>query len=406
VRLDGTEIVGYAAPIAMSVRARHVITEMGLCNALGNATAEVWRAVVRGERQVSTPAFELPFVTVCGAVSDKLAPVPAAYVDFDTRLARLALCALEPMLPAIEKTRARLGAERIGVVMGTSTGGLDATEAAYRRFRAKGERTPDFSLRRAHSFDALPQLLASLCSLEGPRYAISTACTSSAKALASATRLIDAGVCDAVLVGGADVLCETTLRGFQTLGVLSETGSRPFSAERTGIHIGEGAAFLLVERNGEGPLHVLSVGETSDAHSMSAPHPEGLGAARAIEVALERAGLSPSAIGYVNAHGTGTDQNDATESQAIRATLGARVPVSSTKGLTGHLLGACGATEAIFAGLAIIHGALPMSAGAEPVDPNLGIHVLTRSVEAQIRHALSTSFAFGGSNAAVILGAA
>ncbi len=397
--------MGYAAPIGMSVRPRHVITQMGLCNALGNATAEVWRAVVRGERNVSAPTFELPFETVVGAVSGPLAPVPAEYLGFDTRLAQLALCALEPMLNAVAKTRSRVGAERIGVLVGTSTGGLDATEATYRRFRATGQYTPAFSLRRTHAFDALPLLLATRCGLEGPRYAISTACTSSAKALASATRLIDAGVCDAVLVGGADVLCETTLRGFHALGVLSESGARPFSSERTGIHIGEGAAFLLVERNGEGPLHVLSVGETSDAHSMSAPHPEGLGAARAIQLALEQAGLSPSAIGYVNAHGTGTTQNDSTESRAIRATLGAEVPVSSTKGLTGHLLGACGATEAIFAGLAIMHGTLPMSAGATPIDPDLGIHVLTQSTATPIRHALSTSFAFGGSNAAVILGA-
>jgi len=398
--------VGYVAPIAMSVRAHHVITGMGLCNALGNANAEVWRAVARGERRVSAPPFELPFLTVCGAVDGPLPPLPSGYAEYDTRLARLALCALEPMLPGIARARARYGAERMGVLVGTSTGGLDATEAAYRQFRTMGERTPGFSLRYAHAFDALPQCLARLCGLDGPRYAISTACTSSAKALASAMRLIDADVCDAVLVGGADVLCETTLRGFHTLGVLSETGARPFSTQRAGIHIGEGAAFLLVEKNGEGPLRVLSVGETSDAHSMSAPHPEGLGAMRAIQAALEQAGLAPDAIDYVNAHGTGTDQNDSTESMAILTSLGAQVPVSSTKGLTGHLLGACGATEAIITGLAIIHGVLPMSAGAEPVDPELGIRVLTQTQEASIRTAMSTSFAFGGSNGAVLLGAA
>ncbi len=389
----------------MQARAQHIITAMGLCNALGDSTDEVWRAACRGERPLTAPLFELPFQTMCGAVAGPMTALPAAQQAYDTRLARIALQALDPLLPTLDKLRGRVGNERIGVVIGTSTGGLDATEPAYRHYRNHGTRAPDFSLRRAHAFDALSQLIAELCALRGPRYAISTACTSSAKAIASATRLIDAGHCDAVLVGGADSLCETTLRGFQTLGVLSEAGSRPFSSQRTGIHIGEGAAFLLIERNGIGPVRVLGVGETSDAHSMSAPHPEGLGAARAIRAALVQAELSPEDVDYVNAHGTGTDQNDTTESMAIRATLGSQVAVSSTKGSTGHLLGTAGATEAAFAALAITHGVLPPSAGAEPVDSTLGIAVITQAVEQRTRVALSNSFAFGGSNAAVLLGA-
>ncbi len=388
----------------MQGKAQHVITAMGLCNALGDSTDEVWRAACRGDRPVSAPPFELPFQTVSGAVRDLFTPLPAAYHAYDTRLTRIALRALEPMLPQLARLRARMGAERIGVVLGTSTGGLDATEPAYRQFRSSGTRAPGFSLRRAHAFDALTQLVVELCDLRGPRYAISTACTSSAKAIASAMRLIDAGYCDAVLVGGADSLCETTLRGFQTLGVLSETGSRPFSSARTGIHIGEGAAFLLIQGNGEAPVRVLSVGETSDAHSMSAPHPEGLGAARAIRAALSQAQLGADEVGYVNAHGTGTEQNDTTESMAINATLGSSVPVSSTKGATGHLLGAAGATEVALSSLTIMHGMLPINAGADPVDPALDIHVLTRSVEQRVQVALSNSFAFGGSNTAVLVG--
>ncbi len=389
----------------MPARAPHIITAMGLCNALGDSTSEVWRALRLGERRLTVPPFELPFQTLCGVVREPLVPLPARYAAYDTRLARLSLRALEQVLPAVTRVRNRVGADRVGVVLGTSTGGLHATERAYRKRGDHDPHATPFSLRRAHAFDALSELVADLCQLRGPRYAISTACTSSAKALASAQRLIAADVCDAVLVGGADSLCETTLRGFHALGVLATAGSNPFSAQRTGMHIGEGAALVLLEKNGDGPLRVRSVGETSDAHSMSAPHPEGWGAIRAITAALGQAGIDASEVGYINAHGTGTDQNDIIESVAIRATLGSQTPVSSTKGMTGHLLGAAGATEAVLAGLAIIHGVLPPSAGAEPVDASLGIHILRGPLERRIDVALSTSFAFGGSNTAVLLSA-
>jgi 3-oxoacyl-[acyl-carrier-protein] synthase-1 len=216
---------------------------------------------------------------------------------------------------------------------------------------------------------------------------------------------MDSGLCDAVLVIGADALCETTLRGFHALSVLSAQPARPFSRERDGIHIGEAAACLLLERQGDGPAAIAGVGETSDAHTMSAPHPEGHGAAAAMRMAIARAGLSARDIDYVNAHGTGTQQNDAAESLAIASVLPAQVPVSSTKGLTGHTLGACGALEVVITVLAMQRGVLPVSVGAAPLDESLHVRVVSEPGRARIRHALSNSFAFGGSNAALVMSA-
>ncbi len=376
---------------------------MGLSNALGDGVQAVWKGLMRGEPRVEAPPFELPFATVCGSLIGPLDPLPPAYRAYDTRLARIAMRPLAELQGAVARARARYGRERIAVLVGTSTGGLDSTEPAYRHYRETGQRMAGFSLRNSHSFDALGRYLRELLALSGPVYAISTACTASAKALACARRLLRSGACDAVLVAGVDALCETTLRGFHGLSVLSERPARPFSAERNGIHIGEAAAMLLLENDGEGPAVLAGVGESSDAHSMSAPHPEGLGAALAMREALRDAGLEPAAIDYVNAHGTGTAQNDAAEATALHQVVGGRVPVASTKGLTGHTLGACGASEAAFAVLSIMHGGLPASAGAAPVDPSLPIHVLTQPAHTQVRAVLSNALAFGGNNVSLVV---
>ncbi|MFT3921062.1 MAG: beta-ketoacyl-ACP synthase [Myxococcales bacterium] len=389
----------------MLAERRHIITAMGLSNALGDSVDAVWTALLEGRPRTSPPPFELPFETVCGAVQGPLDALPAADREFDSRLARIVMRALPQVSAAVARARQRWGADRVAILVGTSTGGLDATELAHRHFRKTSTYAAGFNLRTAHAFDALNVLLARVLQLTGPSYAVSTACTSSVKAIASATRLLEANLCDAALVVGADALCETTVRGFHSLGVLSKQAARPFSSERDGIHIGEGAALLLVERHGEGPAYVASVGETSDAHSMSAPHPEGKGAAEAIQAALAKARLSPQQVDYVNAHGTGTEQNDQAESRAILSTLGSAVPVSSTKGLTGHTLGACGATEAAFCTLAIQHGFLPPSAGATPLDPGLGIHVVRAPARHKVKVVLSNAFAFGGSNTGLILAA-
>ena len=376
---------------------------MGVSSALGDSLEATWASVAAGVPVVRPPAFELPFPAVCGAVDGPLEPLAGRFARYDTRLARITLRALSQVMPAVERARSRFGRERVGVLVGTSTGGLDTTEPAYRARRATGQLPASYSLADTHAFDALARFAAERLDLTGPAYAISTACTSSAKAIASARRLIDAGLCDAVLTIGADSLCETTLRGFHALSVLSAQPARPFSRERDGIHIGEAAACLLLERDGEGPAVISGVGETSDAHTMSAPHPEGHGAAAAMRMAIARAGLSARDIDYVNAHGTGTEQNDSAESLAIASVLPTQVPVSSTKGLTGHTLGACGALEVVITVLAMQRGQLPVSVGASPRDESLQVRVVTEPTRASIRHALSNSFAFGGSNAALVI---
>ena len=339
---------------------------------------------------------------MCGVVVDP-APPPASLREHDSRALRIALMAMDEIRIPLEHAIAKNGRERIGLVLGTSTGGLDRTEIALEARETTGVLPPDYSFLSQHSFGGLLSALVRVAGTRGPAYVVSTACTSSAKAVAAALRLINAKVCDAVLVGGADALCHTTLHGFHSLGVLSSQACRPFSAERNGIHIGEGAAWLLLEREGDGPARVSSVGESSDAHSMSAPDPEGRGARLAIEAALAGAGIHASSIDFVNAHGTGTVKNDQAEALAIVDSLGADVPVSSTKGMTGHLLGAAGATEAVLTIAAIERGVIPPSVGAEPFDASLGIHVVRTARRATLRRALSLSMAFGGNNTAVLV---
>jgi 3-oxoacyl-[acyl-carrier-protein] synthase-1 len=382
---------------------RASIVAMGLVCALGDGCDEAFGALVRGEVPVTPPPFALPFLTVTGAVEGALDPLPAGMRAWDTRLARIALRALPQVTRAVERLKALHGAERVALLVGTSTGGLDATEPAYRHYRATGQRKHEFSLRRAHAFDALANLLRERLGLRGPCYAVSTACTSSAKALASAQRLIATRAVDAALVIGVDALCETTLRGFHGLGVLSQQAARPFCAERNGIHIGEGAGILVLARHGDGPVQLAAVGESSDAHSMSAPHPQGVGAASAMVRALAHAGLDATQVDYVNAHGTGTLQNDVAEGHALRQVFGAHTPIGSSKGATGHTLGACGAIEAVLCAQSIVRGELPPSTGALPLAPELGLNVLRAALRKPVRVALSNALAFGGSNASVLL---
>lgn len=382
---------------------RLAISAMGLVSALGDGAVETLSALTAGEVSLSPPPFELPFRTVSGLVRGPMEPPPARFAGYDSRLSRLALRALAQVSGALERAAQRHGRERVGVLIGTSTGGLDATEPAYRLYRDRAERDPRFSLRNTHAFDAVATLTRELFDLRGPSYAVSTACTSSAKAIASAQRLIAANVCDAVLVMGVDALCETTIRGFHGLGVLSERAARPFAADRDGIHIGEAAALLLLERGDDGAAQIAAVGESSDAYSMSAPEPAGLGASQAMRDALKRAAIDAQQVDYVNAHGTGTPHNDVAEAQAIRRVLPASVAVSSTKGLTGHTLGACGALEVAFCALAVQHGLLPPSVGAEPVDAAVELALVHAPTRRPVRVALSNALAFGGSNACVVV---
>ena len=381
------------------------ISAWSLCNALGRSTDEVFSALDGAQSGLAPPPLALPFRTVTGHVPGELPALVSEHAAYNTRLARLGLLALEPMRGAIHRACERWSCERVAVLIGTSVGGLDATELAYRAYFDTRHTPDDYDLERQHDFAAFGELVGRVYGIRGPNYVVSTACSSSGKIFASAQRLVAAGFVDAVLVGGIDSLCRMTLYGFHSLGILSERACKPFSAERNGINIGEGAAFVLLERDTRSEVALMGVGESSDAHRMSSPHPEGRGAMEAMQRALQQACLAPQDINLVNAHGTATLANDRAEAAAIRAVFDAyHVPVVSTKGYTGHLLGGAGATEAIFCIHALRTGRVPPTLGCAPVDDELALDVVSETKQMSLRYALSNSLAFGGSNASVLLG--
>jgi 3-oxoacyl-[acyl-carrier-protein] synthase-1 len=297
------------------------------------------------------------------------------------------------------------------VFLGTSTAGILQTELAYRaRDAVSGALPPSFEYGPTHNSFSVADYLRQRCRLEGPAVVVSSACASSAKVFGSARRMIEAGLIDAALVGGTDSLCLTTLYGFHSLQLSSPAPCRPFDAARDGISIGEAAAFVLLTRVPENldPDAVLlyGVGESSDAYHMSAPHPEGLGAKRAMQAALTSASMEPGDIDYINLHGTGTPSNDRSESQAVTSIFGPTTPCSSTKGATGHTLGASGALEAVISALAIQNGLMPGGVHTTRIDPNLTAHYIKENRRAPVLRVLSNSFGFGGTNCSLILGRA
>ena len=334
-------------------------------------------------------------------------PVRGDLARYDCRTNRIAQIALEQdgFSAAVAAARERYGAARVGVFIGTSTSGILHAELAYRRRDARTGALPEgFSYRTTLNTYSLGDFVARYLGLTGPSVVVSSACSSTAKVFGNAARMIAAGVCDAAVVGGADSLCLTTLYGFRALQLTSRQACRPFDAERDGISLGEGAAFALLEKTGNSDLMLLGVGESADAYHMSTPHPEGAGAKLAMQRALEAARLGAKDIDYINLHGTATRTNDAAEDKAVVELFGRSTPCSSTKGATGHLLGAAGITEAIAALLAVQHGFLPGSAHTRHVDPALGCNYLLESRSAAPRRVLNNSFGFGGSNCSLVLG--
>ncbi|MBX7078735.1 MAG: beta-ketoacyl-ACP synthase [Nannocystaceae bacterium] len=381
--------------------ARYPITALSLSNALGDDAGAVIEALLAGRSGLSDrTAFAPRWVGACS----ELDPLPAALADRDTRQTRIAARAFAGIAPAVARATTRWGASRVAVIIGTSTGGIGATEAAFESLL--GGTKVDFDLRRHHAMQATVEVVRQLAGARGPGWCISTACSSSAKAFGSAQRLLDADLADAVIVGGVDSLCELTLRGFAALELVAPGPCRPFAHAREGITIGEGGAFALLERRGDAAVRLCGVGESVDAYHMSSPQPDGSGAAAAMTAALQAAGLEPAQIGFVNAHGTGTAAGDAAEALALAQLFGRNTPVVATKGATGHLLGAAGATEVILCALSLERGRVPGSLGATPIDPSFAIDVVESPRAIECDHALSSSFAFGGSNAAVVVGVA
>jgi len=335
------------------------------------------------------------------------------FAGFDCRNNRLAARALseDSFVASVAAARERYGAARIGVFLGTSTSGLRQSEEAYcRRDPATGRLPVNFDYARTHNTYSLARFVRAALSLAGPAFVMSTACAATAKAFASGARMIASGLCDAAVVGGADTLCATTLLGFHSLGVVAEQPCRPFDAERCGISIGEAAGFVLLERVQEHcrdeAVLLLGVGESSDAYHMSSPHPDGIGACVAMERALASAGLIGADIDYINLHGTATLAGDAAEDRAVFDVFGPHTPCSSTKGFTGHTLGASGAIEAIFAALAILNGFTPGSPHTRAIDPAFRSHYLRTGEHRRVDRVISNSFGFAGANCSLVLGRA
>jgi 3-oxoacyl-[acyl-carrier-protein] synthase I len=392
-----------------------VLTALTASSCLGRGTGALRAALEAARSGLAPCAFETVELATCvGEVAGVDAgALPEELREFECRNNRLAALALreDGFDVAVRDAVRRHSAQRIGVWLGTSTSGILETELAYRRRDPVSGALPgDFHYRGAHNTFSVAAFARRALGLEGPASVISSACSSSAKVFASAQRAITAGLVDAAIVGGVDSLCLTTLYGFHSLQLVARGPSRPFDLARDGLSIGEAAAFVLLERAPDRPsagsLLLLGAGESSDAWHMSAPHPEGRGASAAMRAALGAARLAPGDIDYINFHGTGTPSNDAAEARAVAAVLGPRVPGSSTKGATGHTLGAAGGLEAVVCALALRHGLMPAGVNTREVDPALGIEYLLENRPAPLRHVLSNSFGFGGSNCSLVFGRA
>lgn len=385
------------------------IAAYGLMSALGQGRDASAEALLAWQQSGVSPLdrHRAPLLdgrlTPVGRVEGALPEIPAALAPYASRNNRLLLAALAQIRPALDQALATHGPARVGLVLGTSTAGIGEAELAIAAAR-RGEGIPLAFDYRQQELGSPSEFLARYLGLEGPAYTLSTACSSSARAFISGQRMLAAGLVDAVLVGGADSLCGLTLNGFDSLESLSGSLCRPFDNDRQGINIGEGAALFLLSRQ-PAPLALLGAGESSDAWHISAPHPDGVGAEVAMQMALAQAGVTAQQVGYINLHGTATRLNDAMESQAVYRLFGDKVPCSSTKPLTGHTLGVAGAIEAALACL-LLERALPLPPQQVTTqDPTLApIRLVSGTTRLAVPRVLSNSFAFGGNNVSLLFG--
>jgi 3-oxoacyl-[acyl-carrier-protein] synthase-1 len=343
---------------------------------------------------------DAPLATWIGRVADvESSPLPVSLADWECRNNRLAWMGLQTddFVSNVAAAREQYGANRVAVVLGTSTSSIGATEEGYKRLQPDGQYPPDLRRPIVHTPHSLGDFVQHALRLNGIGITVATACSSSAKVFAQAERLMRLGLADAVVVGGTDTLCGSVLFGFNSLELVSPEPCRPFDPERRGITLGEAAGFALLEREGRGP-RLLGYGETSDAHHMSSPHPEGLGARIAIEQALRRAGLGASQVDYINLHGTASRMNDEIEGRVVSNLFREGTRASSTKGWTGHALGAAGIIEAVITLLALENGFVPGTLNSTLIDPVCGPQIALDNEERELRYALSHSFGFGGSN--------
>ncbi len=395
-----------------------LLTTYTATSCLGRGLDEQRQALNEGKSGLKPCDFEsVDIETWIGEVEGiEKQVLPPGLRQFNCRNNRLTQVGLETdgFAEAVRLAAKKYGADRVGVFLGTSTSGILQTELAYRQRSVSTGALPDgFDYATTQNSYSLADFTRSYLGLEGMAMAVSTACSSSAKVFAAAARQLNLGTLDAAVVGGVDTLCLTTLYGFSSLQLTSSGPCKPYDVSRDGISVGEGAAFALLERFDSssapaGSVLLLGVGESSDAFHMSSPHPEGLGARLAMEAALQSAHLSADDVGYINLHGTSTPANDAAEGLAVLGLFGEQVPCSSTKGATGHALGAAGAMEAVFCALALTDQWLPGSPGTKQLDPAVNLNYLLKSrrpnAASPLRYALSNSFGFGGSNCCLIFG--
>ena len=386
------------------------ITAFTATSALGHGRAAhaeglfARRGGLRGNDFTTTP-LDCAIGRVAGL---EHAPLPAAHTALDCRNNRLAWLGLhgDGFLDAAHSAIERFGAERVALLAGTSTASIGATEQAYRELEAQRFPTAlgDAALHTPHS---LALFLEAELGTRGPCLTVATACSSSAKIFAQAERLIRLGIVDAAILAGVDTLCGSVLFGFNALELVSPEPCRPFDTERRGISIGEAAGFALLEREArDDSPRLVGHGESSDAHHMSTPHPQGLGARRALADALARAGLQPADIDYINLHGTATRKNDEVEAALLADVFPSTTRASSTKGWTGHTLGAAGILEAVLTLLALERGFVPGTLNTVTPEASCAAHLALDNEARPPRTALSNSFGFGGNNCTLVFAAA
>lgn len=383
------------------------ITAHTATSAVGHGRTALFEALQQGRSGLrANDLGDDPLPCWIGRVAGlETAALPAHLQQFESRNNRLAWLALQydGLLPAIAAASSRYGHERIAVVMGTSTASIGETELAYRQLDA-GQFPPELARPLIHTPHSLGAFVQAATGLAGPCLTVATACSSSAKVFAQAARLINAGLADAALVGGVDTLCGSVIYGFNSLQLVSPQPCMPFDVRRVGLSLGEAGGYALLERApaGSDGLQLRGYGESSDAHHMSAPHPQGLGAQLAMQQALQRGGIDPGAVGYLNLHGTSTPANDSIEAAAVAALFPPGLHASSTKGWTGHTLGAAGIVESVIALLALEHGLLPGTLHSSQPDPACGPQIRFANAQADIRYAMNNSFGFGGNNCALL----
>ena len=384
------------------------ITAYTVCSALGAGRAANLQALRMRRTGLRPNDFtEVPLATWIGRIDGlEKEPLSGPFANWDCRNNRLAWLALQQdgFPDAVAGARARYGPDRVAVFVGTSTSSIGASEEAYRQMTPEGLYPETLRRPIIHTVHSLGEFVQHALGLAGVCATTATACSSSAKVFAQAERMIRCGVADAAVVGGVDTLCASVLFGFNSLELVSADPCRPFDIARRGISVGEAGGFALLERDGPGPW-LLGYGESSDAHHMSSPHPEGLGARLALDDALARSGLAAADIGYINLHGTASARNDEVEARVIAELFPATTLASSTKGWTGHALGAAGIVEAVISLLAIDSGLAPGTLNTTELDPACGPQIRIDNEALTRRFALSQSFGFGGSNCVLALGA-